>query len=71
MDRLSVSKLEAQRFNPKKVKEVEIREEEGIAGTTVGLEKILEGVSKFQMSAGNLNKDMTPADISGTKGGNI
>jgi hypothetical protein len=42
-----------------------------IAGTTAGLGKILEGVSKFQMSAGNLNKDMTPADISGTKGGNI
>jgi hypothetical protein len=27
MDRMSVSKLEAQRFNPKKVNEVEIREE--------------------------------------------
>jgi len=42
-----------------------------IAGTTIGLGKILEGLSKFQMSAGNLNKDMKPADISGTKGGNI
>jgi hypothetical protein len=40
-----------------------------ITGTSVG--KILEGASKFQMSASNLNKDMKPADISGTKGGNI
>jgi hypothetical protein len=42
-----------------------------IAGRTIGLGKILEGVSKFQMSAGNVNKDMKRADISGTKGGNI